>query len=435
MEHSTRPYDALIIGGGPGGSAAAAFLARADRRALLLEKERFPRFHVGESLLPYNRKIFQDMGVLEKIERAGFIQKWGAQFHLANGSKSLSLLFRAGRFTREEMAYQVERATFDHLLLEHARASGADVREGWTVTRAFTNSDLSHVEAIAPDGTKHTFHGKFVVDASGRSNLTGNQEGLRYIHRHHKKLAIFGHFTGVGLDEGDKAGDTVIVRLEDKWFWLIPLSPSKISVGCVLDQAEFAVTGKEPGQVFEALWRSSPPLAERMASARLIGKLQVTSDFSYHNRRLIGQRLVRVGDAAGFMDPIFSAGVFLAMRSGQMAAELITESLAAGDDGAARLAAYERRIFRAMRLYWKMVEGYYTTPFIEVFLEPRHRLSLPAAVTAVLAGELEGGWALWWRLRLFYTIVRLQAWWPLVPRVSFRPDAGLAHSTAASKPV
>jgi flavin-dependent dehydrogenase len=385
----------------------------------MLDKETYPGFHFAFSYLPYNRLIFEQLGVLDRIEAGGFTRKWGAQFIMGNGSKSLALTFRQGRFTREPMALQVERATFDHILLQHARESGADVCEGWTVTSASVRSDTAEVCAIAPNGEKRTFEGSFVVDASGRGNLTGNQEGVREIHPHHKKLAIFGHFAGVVLDQGDAGGDTVIIRFENKWFWLIPLRPGKVSIGCVLDQGEFARTKQTPEQVFETAWRSSDPLRQRMEGARLIGSLQVTSDFSYHNRRLVGPRLVRVGDAAGFMDPIFSAGVFLAMRSGQMAAELIAQALAEGSDGSARLGRYEKKLNRAMRLYWKMVEGFYTTPFIEVFLEPRHRFDLPAAVTAVLAGEIEGGWSIRWRLSLFFAVVRLQAWWPLVPRLKF----------------
>src|ERR1044071_3729310 len=173
MENSIY-YDALIIGGGPGGSSAAGFLARAGKRVLLLEKEIFPRFHVGESLLPYNRRIFEELGIWPKFEAAGFTKKWGAQFHLGNGSKSLSLVFRNGRFTQESLALQVERATFDHLLLKHARESGADVREGWTVLRASSNSEFAELQAAGPDGQKHTFRGAFLIDASGRSNMTGN---------------------------------------------------------------------------------------------------------------------------------------------------------------------------------------------------------------------------------------------------------------------
>jgi FADH2-dependent halogenase len=419
MEHSTH-YDALIVGGGPGGSTVATFLARAGKRVLLLEKETFPRFHIGESLLPYNRRIFEEMGVLPTLEAAGFTQKHGAQFHLGNASKSLLLLFRAGKFTREPLAYQVERSKFDHLLLQHAQACGAEVREGSTVCRVRTSAETAEVEVQDAGGRKQTLTGAFVIDATGRGNLTGNQEGLRRIHPRLKKLAVFSHFSGVKVDPGEKGGDTVIVRFENKWFWLIPLAADKVSVGCVLDQQEFAQAKQPPEQLFECLWQSSPALRERMQQAKALCPFQTTSDFSYYNQRLVGPRLLRVGDAAGFMDPIFSAGVFLAMNSGKLAANAVLESLRAGDSGDHQLRAYEKKIFDAMKLYWKMVEEFYTKPFIEVFLEPRHRLELPAAVTAVLAGETEGGWPVWWRLHFFYLVVRLQAWWPFVPRISFK---------------
>src|SRR5688500_6492427 len=140
-------FDVLVIGGGPGGSTAATFLARAGRKVLLLEKEVFPRFHIGESLLPYNRRIFEAMGVLPALESAGLIRKYGAQFHLGNGSKSVSFVFARGALTREPEAFQVERGPFDHLLLRHARNSGADVREGWSVTRYTTATREVAVEA------------------------------------------------------------------------------------------------------------------------------------------------------------------------------------------------------------------------------------------------------------------------------------------------
>lgn len=414
-----RNYDALIIGGGPGGSTAATFLARAGKRVLLLEKERFPRFHIGESLLPYNREIFADMGVLPAIEAANFTPKFGAQFHLGNGTKSLALVFRNGKFTREPAAFQVERSRFDQILLNHARVSGAEVCEGWTVQRAASTATGAELQASGPDGDSVTFRGAFLIDASGRGNLTGNQQGLRQIHPHLRKLAVFGHFSGVALDPGETAGDTVIVRSAQRWFWIIPLAPDKTSVGCVLDQDEFARFKEPPEAAFERLWQSASPMRDRMRAANLLGSIRTTSDFSYFNSRLVEPRLIRVGDAAGFMDPIFSAGVYLAMHSGRLAARLIIDSLAAGDDGADRLRAYEARFFRSMKLYWKMVEGFYTKPFMEVFLEPRHRLDLPAAVTAVLAGELDGGFRLWWRLRLFFALIKVQARWPILPRISF----------------
>jgi FADH2-dependent halogenase len=412
-------YDVLIIGGGPGGSTAATILARAGKRVLVLEKERFPRFHIGESLLPYNRRLFEEIGVMPALEKAGFLPKYGAQFHLGNSTKALKLVFQNGRFTKETTAFQVERARFDHILLNHARSSGAEVREGWTVIGYSRSASGVTVQARPDDSPPEEFDGKFLLDASGRGNFTGNQENLRVIHPRMKKLAVFGHFEGVPIDSGSKGNDTVIVRLENKWFWLIPLSTTKVSVGCVMDQAEFAGMNLPPGEVFEAIWRSSSEMRRRMANARLLSSIQTTSDFSYYNRQLASTRLLRIGDAAGFMDPIFSAGVYLAMHSGKLAANVALEAIAAGDDGGKRLAVYEKRVFGAMQYYWRMVELFYTTPFIELFLEPRPKFNLPDAITAVLAGELEGGFGMAWRRQFFFLLVRLQSRWRLVPKITF----------------
>jgi flavin-dependent dehydrogenase len=225
------------------------------------------------------------------------------------------------------------------------------------------------------------------------------------------------------MDQGPKSGDILIVRLENTWFWLIPISPEKTSVGCVMDQEDFSRAKLSPAEAFQRACDSSLEMRERFKDARLLNSIQATSDFSYHNRRLVGPRLLRVGDAAGFMDPIFSAGVYLAMFSGKLAARAVLDSLGNKTDGAQRLRRYEKQVFRAMEYYWEMVEQFYTTPFMEMFMEPRKLFQLPDAIVAILAGELEGGWRLDWRRRMFFWLVKAQSFWPIVPKISFADGA------------
>lgn len=416
---SREAYDALIIGGGPGGSAAATYLAKAGKRVLVLEKEHFPRFHIGESLLPYNQPIFEEMGVLPALEAAGFTKKLGAQFHLGNSSKQIKLTFTNGKFTRSQEAFQVERAKFDDILLKHARTSGAEVREGWTVTKFTNHGDSVSIEAKDETGVTEEFKGSFLIDASGRNNFTGNQEGIKVMDPKLKKVAIFGHFEGVTMDEGPKAGDILIVRLQEAWFWLIPLSPKKVSIGCVVDQADFNRAKLPPADLFTRIWQSSSEMRDRMKDARAVSPIQATSDFSYRNTRFFGPRLVRVGDAAGFMDPVFSSGVYIAMYSGRLAARAIIASLKAGDDGSSRFIGYEKTIRKAMDLYFEMIDGFYTRSFMELFMEPREKFQLPDAIVAILAGELEGGWKLDWRRKVFFWLVKIHSKRPLVPGISF----------------
>ena len=452
-------YDAIVIGGGPGGSTVATLLARGGRRVLLLEKEHFPRFHIGESMLPYNNPIFEEMGVMSELESQGFPMKLGAQFHLSNSSKGLKLCFRRGKFTRHHFSIQVERAKFDHILLKHTAASGAEVREGWTVIKTSSeskpqvsgahvserarnvsipesqgNTDGVTVTARDDSGKTETFEASFLIDASGRANFTGNQENLRVIHPHLKKLSIFGYFEGVKLDEGDTRWDTLIVRYEDKWFWLIPLSESRISVGLVMDQEEFAKAKLPPAEIFERVWRGSSHMRGHMENSRPLGPMQTTSDFSYYNRRLVGPRVLRVGDAAGFMDPIFSAGVYLAMYSGRLAAHAVDRALAQGNDGARLFAKYEKRAFRAMRCYWELVEGFYTKPFMDIFMQPRDKVRLLDGMVAIFAGELDGGFRINWRRWLFFLLVKIQKKRGLVPPLSYHEpeSAGKAEIVATN---
>lgn len=414
-------WDVLVIGGGPGGSSAAAFLARKGKRVLVLEKERFPRFHVGESLLPYNMQLFEELGLTDKLEKAGFVRKFGAQFHLTDGVVSQKFEFGKGKFTEYPSSFQVDRARFDHLLMENAREVGAEVWEGCTVQRREHQGDHVQVSAKDSDGNVIELKGRFLIDASGRANLTGNQDGTKRPHPRLKKIAVFGRMRGDVRDVGNAGGDTVILRQNKRWFWLIPVGKEEISVGCVMDQQDWKALGKEAdAELCLRRWVKEDALLEqKLGQASWVGTFRTTTDFSYHNETLVGPRLARIGDAAGFLDPVFSAGVYLAMWTGKLAAETMSDALDRGTAGAAGLKRYHRRVYRAMVNYWAMVEQFYTTPFMEIFMQPRDKWDLPSAVNALLAGRIEAPWYIRWRLKLFFFLVRLQSRYPIMERLAF----------------
>lgn len=415
-------WDVLIIGAGPGGSAAATCLARAGKKVLALEKEYFPRFHVGESLLPYNVQLFDELGLTEKLEAAGFVKKYGAQFHLTDGVVSQKFEFGKGRFTEYPYSFQVDRARFDHLLMEHARESGATILEGYTVQkRDESANDSLSVSVKGPDSQSLQLKARFIIDASGRANMTGNQDGLKRMHPRLRKIAVFGRMRGDLRDDGQAGGDTVILRQNKRWFWLIPVGQDEISVGCVMDQKDWKALGKDADaeRCLKQWVQEDELLDKKLGQAEWVGSFRTTTDFSYHNESLCGKRLARIGDAAGFLDPVFSAGVYLAMWTGKLAAETMTQALDRNHDGAAGLRKYHHRVYRAMVNYWAMVEQFYTTPFMEIFMQPREKWDLPAAVNALLAGRIEAPWYIRWRLKLFFLLVRLQARYPIMQSLNF----------------
>jgi flavin-dependent dehydrogenase len=409
--------DVAIIGGGPAGSTAATFLAREGFDVQVFEKERFPRFHVGESLLPYNNPLFEELGILEEIESAGFMVKHGAQFHIGDGSRSTKFRFREGSFTDHPTAFQVERSRFDSILLSHAEKSGATVRQETAVTQCKWDTEGCATLTVQSlrDDNYCTVSARFVIDASGITNFTGNRQKLREDHPELRKVAIFGHFEGVQMPAGEESGDIVIVRLKDAWSWLIPLSEMKTSVGIVYDK--IALKGAVPADLFNASVVDHSALQERMAGAEIIGRLHTISDFSYTNRKLVSERLVRVGDAAAFLDPIFSSGVYLAMIGGKAGATAVADALRKNAVLTDKMRLYEKRCRANLETYRKMIERFYTPDLMEVLMTPRDFFRVPEAVNAILAGRLDGSWAVHWRLKLFYMLVRLQKRRGFLPRI------------------
>ncbi|MGB0583158.1 MAG: NAD(P)/FAD-dependent oxidoreductase, partial [Limisphaerales bacterium] len=355
-------YDTIIIGGGPAGATTANLLAKAGQRVLVVEKEKFPRFRIGESLLPHNQPLFDELGVTEALKPFNYPVKKAAHFTLASGEKSIRVVFGDGHFNRQATAMQVERSTFDEVMLKRAEELGADVRHGVAV-----NAFRDDYDGVSVTIGNETLTADYLVDASGQANVTGNLSKLREFHPGLKKLSVFSHYEGVKLLEGDVFGDIILARGSSRWFWIIPVGPTKTSVGVVCDRKEFAERSLEPSEYLQQALEVSPAMRERLVDARQVMPPKTITDYSYLNRELTGKRLLRVGDAAGFLDPIFSSGVFIAMTSGKRAAEAI---LRAKSDRSA-LAQYEKKLRGTLEFYRDFVELFYTRSFMEVLLNPR----------------------------------------------------------------
>ena len=422
--------DVIVIGGGPAGSTAAMVLAKTGKRVLVFEKERFPRYHIGESLLPYNEPLFDQLGLRDLVACQGYVSKRGARFFDASGTRSVRFEFQGGRFNEHHQACHVERASFDQLLLDRARELGAEVHEQTTVTAVeFPHPSAPvtvHTRSAATDhghaATDRCWRARFVIDASGLGALTAVRQGAKQPLPGHRRVALFSQFSGVLMEQnGDERGDIILVRFEHGWAWFIPLQPDRVSVGIVIDQPRLRELGLKPEAAFHYLAGAVPELRRRLAAADRIEPVRAAADYSFLTKRLTGPRLIRVGDAAGFLDPIFSSGVLLAMKTGRAAALCAAEAIDRGQARTRSMRVYERQTRRHMRQFWRLIDHYYSPEFLDVLMTPEPPLQLPAGVGAILVGRDRLPFGARWRLALFYLVVRLQRRLPLVPRVPVVP--------------
>jgi flavin-dependent dehydrogenase len=413
-------YDVAIIGGGPAGSTAAALLARAGRRVIVFEREKFPRFHIGESLLPFSMKAFSRLELHEKLLRAGFLKKFGGQIFGACSERGTKFYFKDGFRSQTDHAYQVTRADFDKVLLDHAAECGAEVHEETSVDRVdFSKDDVEL--AIRRNGSSHSIRARYVIDASGRTSVLGKHFKIKKTYDHLQKLSIFAHYDGVWRAEGIDGTLTLLVRGIDRWFWVIPLTNARTSIGVVLDKEVFRQSKLRAEDFLEQALTEQPIIAQRMTHARRASEVYVEADFSYRSARLRGDRWLLAGDAAGFIDPIFSSGVFLAVFSGERCADVLNDILDHPRKARRLFASYERAVNRAMDIYLRFVNAWYTKEFIEVFLSPRNVLGLAPAVNAVLGGNVGNSFPIRWRMWVFYFLVWLQRHHPIVPRLTLVP--------------
>ena len=394
--------DAIIIGGGPGGSVCAARLASLGRRVIVLEKDRHPRFHLGESLLPHSLGVLEAIGVLDEV-RARFIVKRGARFvDGADPQRHVRYAFAEAFHARWENAFQVPRDEFDEMLFRRAGACGAELREGWEATRVVTeNGRAIGVEARAPDGTVHAIQARFVIDASGREAMTARaSEDVNRI-AHLDRTALFAQVRGAWRDVDDRVGDIQIVVFGDGdqrgWFWLIPFADGRTSVGAVVSSAWVRAHRAQggPEAMFDEAVRSTPSVAGMLEKAEKCFTPRATADFSFHVRNLRGDGWLVIGDAGGFIDPLFSTGAHLAMHGGLRAADTLHEALSAGDTSAARFEAWEREMRVGGDLFLGTVQAFYEGDLIKyIFAEPQHPF-LRRAITSLLSGDVFDSTARW----------------------------------------
>ncbi len=395
--------DVIVIGGGPAGSTAATLLARKGFSVLLLERDRFPRFQIGESLLPYNNDLFARLGVAEKLQLGDFFPKYGAQF--VTGDGKIEYTFRFDRTLPPEYhsSFQVKRAEFDEMLLRNASTSGVDVREQTSVV-SVDLSDPSRAAVETSTGDRH--EARFVLDASGHGAVLGHRIGEKTGVDSLKKVAFFAHYRGVPRAEGRNAGNTVIVVLQDAWFWMIPVDKELMSVGLVVDRDHVRTCGLEPEELLNQTIAATPWVAERMLNAERVTQVYARRDFSYRMKRIVGQNYALIGDAAGFLDPIFSTGVFIAMKSADIASTAVEARLRKG--GMRLLKRYERDMSNALERYFQFISNFYRREFLEVFLQPGERFGLLPVIIGVLAGNVFA--KKWDRLKLglFFALVAIQ---------------------------
>ncbi len=365
MIHAGQVYDVVVVGGGPAGSTAATVLSQQGRRVLLLEKEKFPRYHIGESLLPFCYFPLERLGMIERMKASAFPRKYAVQFVTIDGRVSAPFYFHHHMQHEAAVTWQVLRSQFDQMLLCNAREKGVDVQEETEVLSLLREDGrVCGVEAAANNGSRFEVHVPVTVDASGRGAFSIKANHWRKWDPQLNKVAVWTYFRGALRDPGIDAGSTTVAFLPDRgWFWYIPLPDDVISVGVVAERDYLFDEGNDLAHIHRREIGKNVWIRDHVAQGEQFGQYYITKEFSYRSMHCAEDGLVLVGDAFAFLDPVFSSGVYLALRSGELAADAVHHALADDDFSAERFTAYADRMRREIESMRKLVYVFYDKSF------------------------------------------------------------------------
>ena len=382
-----RECDVLVVGGGPAGSTIAALLAQKGRHVVVLEKDRFPRFHIGESLLPLNLPIFERLGVADEVERIG-VYKPGAEVISDEHAQATTFRFDHNPYLSVGHSYHVRRADFDKLLLDNSRRLGATALEGTRVTAVELGAEgRPRVTAVTPVGAPSLWFPRFLVDASGRDTLLLRRLRLKRVDKRNNTAAVFGHFRNVPRRNGSAEGMITMHLFQHGWFWMIPLPDDVMSVGMVGTRSFFRTRTGDLDSFFARAIAASPSVAERMTNAEPISPLVATANYSYDSRRCAGDGYILIGDAAAFIDPLFSSGVMMAMSSADFAADVVHAWLDNRKLGERLMRDYERKVRRGLNSLSWLIYRINTPVLRDIFMASFDLFNTRNGLLAILAGD------------------------------------------------
>ncbi len=405
-EVATEYCDVLVIGGGPGGAAVTALLAEAGLACVLVEREKHPRFHIGESLLPHSLPLLDRLGVLERVAAIG-VRKPGAEFVSADGEKTAGFAFARSLTPGPDHAFQVRRDQFDALLFERARELGAVCLEE-TEADLISVGEAGAVAMLKQAGrAPRPLRAELLIDASGRSALMAKTRRERKPDPNNRSAAIFGHFHGVPRAEGSLAGAIRIHLTDPGWMWQIPLPDGLTSIGLVAEPSYLSQRDCGIDAFFDRHCDRHPALRQLLVGATRAGRMQATGNFSYRAETASGPGHLKVGDAYGFIDPMFSTGVHLALSSAAEAADAVLTARSSDAKRATIFAAYNQKVRERIHFVSWFIYRIHNPAFREMLLNPKDVFGIERAVISLLAGDFERRPAVDVRLWLFKAIWRM----------------------------